>query len=95
MSSSNCCLVSSRSTLGAFIHRPLINSNFFEAPATSESAAISQYDTELLQVLIRQVTQNVGIDRVFAEVGLVPAKAKALEPVSDSPWSRAAIGHGA
>jgi hypothetical protein len=60
-----------------------------------QSAAISKYDAELLQVLIRQVTQNVGIDCVFAEVGLMPPKAKASEPVSDIPWSRAAVGHGA
>ena len=47
-----------------------------------QSAAISKYDAEFLQVLIRQVTQNVGIDCVFAEVGLIPPKAKASEPVS-------------
>jgi hypothetical protein len=40
MSSSDCCLVSSRSTLGAFIHRPLIDSNCFEAEIGSGTPQI-------------------------------------------------------
>jgi hypothetical protein len=43
--------------------------------------------------LIRQIVQNVGVDRVHAESGLILPKAKAPEPVAYI--DRAPAGHGA
>ena len=44
---------------------------------------MAEQDPELLQVLIRQVLQNVGVDRVFAECRRILFEAKASKPIPD------------
>jgi len=44
---------------------------------------VTQQDTEVVQVLIGQVVQNVGIDRVVAECRLILLEAKAPQPNPD------------
>jgi hypothetical protein len=40
-------------------------------------------DPKLLQVFIRQIAQNVGVDRVHVESSLVPFEAQAPQPTPD------------
>jgi hypothetical protein len=41
---------------------------------------MTKQDAQLLEVLVRQVAKNVGIDRVCAKGRLVPIKAEAPKP---------------
>jgi hypothetical protein len=48
-----------------------------------EALAVPEIDAQLRQVAIGQIRQNVGVDRVVAEGGLVPAETEAPQPNRD------------
>jgi hypothetical protein len=39
--------------------------------------------THLAEMILREIAQDVGVDRVFAEYRLILSEAKALQPTSD------------
>ncbi len=48
-----------------------------------QSAPVSEKDADFLQVLIRKVAQNVGVDRIVAESRLVAFETNIPQPGSE------------